>query len=200
MKRLIALACLAFMLPAPAHAQHAFKVDGEAFTKRFVGHPPHGDMLIEYIRPREGFGAWTKLIGLRAQHLPRIHNDPVTTAKAMAIFVRKTNPKAQMRLITKNDKSEAILDFLTWPPSGRFLEFDVFRYARSRDGHAVVSLQLARRFTDLSRQGQQRFRQQFSKIRASWIKQAAAFDMDAVRASLAQQASPGATDPSLTHL
>lgn len=200
MKRLIALACLAFMLPAPAYAEHGFKLDGEAFTKRFVGHPPHGDKLIEYIRPKERFGTWTKLIGLRAQHLPRLRNDPIATAQAMAAFVKRANPKAQLRLITKHDKSGAILDFLTWPPGGRYLEFDVFRYARSRDGKTVVSLQLARRFTDLGPQGQQRFRRQFPQIRVSWIRQAAFFDMNAVRASLGQQANPGAGDPPPTRL
>lgn len=200
MKRLIALACLALMLPATAYAAPTFELDGKAFTKRFVGHPPHGDKLIEYIRPDENFGAWTKLIGLRAQHLPRLRNDPVTTAQAMAAFVKRTNPRAQLRLMTKHDKSEAMLDFLTWPPGGKYLEFDVFRYARSRDGKTVVSLQLARRFTDLSPQGQQRFRIQFPLIRNAWIRQAAGFDMNAVRASLGQQPSPGAGGPPPTRL
>lgn len=186
MKHLIALALLLCMLPPIAHAQRIFTIDGEAFTKKFVGHPPHGDKLLEFIRQNETFNKWTKLIGLRSQHLPRVHNDPLSTAVAMARFLKRANPQAPMRIITNKDKSEAILDFLIWPPNGAYLEFDVFRYVQSRNKQTVLSLQMAYRFTDLTKQGQQRFRKQFPKIRASWIKQAAAFDMDTVRTALSQ--------------
>ena len=56
----------------------------------------------------------------------------------------------------------------------------MFRYAKSDDGNAVVSIQLAYRFTDVSAEGTQRF----IALRESWIRQAAAVDMHNVVSAL----------------
>lgn len=156
--------------------------DGEAFTKKFVGKPPGGDRLVEYVREAESFERWTKLIGFRYQQMPRIDNDPMKIAPAMAQFVKAANPQAQTRVIANKEKGEALIDFLTWPPDGTYLEFNIFRYARSLDGNAVVSVQFAYRFTDRSSESVERFKQ----LRQSWINQAAAFDMAISHGEMAQ--------------
>jgi hypothetical protein len=148
-------------------------LDGEHFTKKFVGKPPGGDKLVEYVRESESFQRWTKLIGFRYQQLPRIDNDPMKLAPAMAQFVRAANPQAQTRVLVLKEKGEALIDFLTWPPDASYLEFNIFRYARSLDGNAVVSVQFAHRFTDRSAESVEKFR----RLRQAWIDQAAAFDM-----------------------
>src|SRR5262245_47559907 len=157
-------------------------VDGEPFTKKFVGKPPGGDKLLEFVRESESFDKWTKLVGFRYQQLPALGNDPVKIAFALAQQVKASNPKAQSSVITNKDRTEAIVDFVTWPPDGKFMEFNVFRYVRSQDGKAVVSLQLAHRFSDTSPEGTERFR----NLRQSWLKQAAAFEMREVHRALAQ--------------
>jgi hypothetical protein len=181
MQRLFAILVLLAGLNPLAMAQDAaITLDGEPFTKRFTGNPPHGDKLLEFVRESESFEKWTKLIGFRYQQLPRIGNDPRQTAAGMVRVIKQTNPKAQSRVLVNERASEAILDFLTWPPDGKFMEFNVFRYVKSTDGRAVVSLQLAYRFTDASPEGAERFKQ----LRESWIRQAAAFDMKQVHAAL----------------
>jgi hypothetical protein len=165
-----------------AIAQEVITLDGEPFTKKFVGSPPNGDKLLEFVRKSESFEKWTKLIGYRYQQLPKIGNDPRKSAAAMAQIVKAANPQAQSRVIVNEKTNEALIDFLTWPPDGKYMEFNVFRYAKSVDGNAVVSLQLAYRFTDRSAEGGEKFK----KIRDAWINQAVAFDMKHVHAALAQ--------------
>jgi len=156
--------------------------DGESFTKIFVGKPPNGDKLLEFVRESETFEKWTKLIGYRYQQLPMLGNDPEKAAEAMAQIIKSTNPQAQSRVIANKKTNEALIDFLTWPPDLEYMEFNVFRYTKSTDGKALVSLQLAYRFTDASPEGIEKFK----KIRSSWINQAAEFDMKNVHSALAQ--------------
>jgi len=154
-------------------------LDGESFTTKFVGNPPNGDKLLEFFRESETFDNWTKLVGFRYQQLPGVGNDPSKVAVGMSMLLKaKGKPSA----VTGNKKnSESMIDFITGPQNG-FMEFNVFRYAKSTDGKAVVSLQLAYRFTDTSESNVQNI----LKLRESWIKQAVAFDMKIVQDALAQ--------------
>jgi hypothetical protein len=159
----------------------AVTIDGEAFTNKFIGSPPNGDKLIEFIRSSETFENWTKLVGYRYQQLPKLDNDPRKTALSLERIVKMKNPRAKARVITNKRTNEAIIDFLTWPKDGKYMEFNVFRYTKSPDGKAVVSLQLAYRFTEASPKGIEKFK----KIRSDWVRQAAAFDMKKIHSSLA---------------
>lgn len=158
----------------------AISFDNEQFTKKFVGKPPNGDMLQEFIREDETFDNWTKLVGFRYQQLPGLGNDPKKAALSMDRILKVSNPKTHSMIIVNEQTSEAIIDFLTWPKDGAYMEFNVFRYAKSIDGKAVISLQLAHRFTDTSSESLEKFK----KIRESWIKQAAAFDMKIIHTTL----------------
>lgn len=92
-------------------------------------------------------------------------------------MVKKTNPNAKSQVIFNETASEALIDFLTWSPDGEYFEFNVFRYAKSKDGSGVISLQFANRFTsDASPDSINRVR----SLRQSWVNQAAAFDMQIV--------------------
>jgi hypothetical protein len=62
------------------------------------------------------------------------------------------------------------------------MEFNVFRFTKSGDGRAVVSLQFAHRFTDTSPEGQEKFKQ----LRQSWVNQAVGFDMNTLHLALSQ--------------
>lgn len=178
MRRLGTLLFLAFFLVQEAIAQNpSIALDGELFTKKFVGNPPNGDKLLEFIREPESFEKWTKLVGVRYQRLASIGNDPKKVAEGMAAVVKASNPNSNSRIIVNESKSEALIDFLTWPASGEYLEFNVFRYAKSKDGGGVVSLQFANRFkSDNSPEAIN----QFKALRQSWINQAATFDMGIV--------------------
>jgi hypothetical protein len=177
-----ALLLLVSVVTQGAVSEALFTVDDEAFTKKFVGAPPNGDKLIEFVRETESFESWTKLVGLRYQHLPGVGNDPKQVAAGMAQLVKARDPQSRSRTIANEKTNEALIDFLVRAPDGQFMEFNVFRYARSGDGNAVVSLQFAYRFTDVSGEGIERFK----SLRDSWIRQAVAVDMASVVSTLEQ--------------
>lgn len=177
MPRFIALL---FLLLAP-HLSYAqpleIQFDGEPFIQKFSLRLPHDDKLIEFVRNSESLENWSKLVGFRYQKLPGAENDPSKIAIGMAAILKA---RGMMSAISKNDKtSEAIIDFITRGKSD-VLEFNVFRYARSKGGDAVISLQLAYRFTDTSEQNVQNI----IRLRNSWTKQAVEFDMKAIEDAL----------------
>jgi hypothetical protein len=163
--------------------ENEITLDGESFTKKFVGAPPNGDKLIEFVRENETFENWTKLIGYRYQHLPLIDNDPTKAAVGMAQILKNINPAAQSNIIVSKEKNEAIIDFLTWPADQSYMEFNIFRYAKSEDSKGVVSLQLAYRFKpDNSPETIQKFR----KTRSDLINWVAGVNIKNVHSALAQ--------------
>ena len=182
MRHLAQLILVLFLVPCVHAQQAAVTFEGEAFAKTYVARSPSGDRLIEFVRESESFEQWTRLIAYRYQKLPGIGNDPQKLAVQMAKTIKAANPLAQSRVITNEASQEALIDFVTWPPDGKFMEFNVFRYVRSPDGKAIVSLQLAYRFTDATAEGKEKLR----RIRESWIAQAVAFDMKGVHAALAR--------------
>lgn len=169
-------------------------VDGEAFTKKFVGKPPNGDRLLEFVRDNESFDNWTKLVGYRYQQLPGLGNDPIKFASAMGQMVKQVNPQANYQVLKNEKTNEAIIDFLTWPRDQKYLELNVFRFWKSKDGKAVVSVQLAYRFeppkppqtqegvSEVERKGKE-----LRERRHSWIKQATESDTKLIEAALLVQ-------------
>jgi len=95
MRRFTQALLLLFAFHQCAFAQeNEITLDGESFTKKFVGAPSNGDKLIEFVRESETFENRTKLMGYRYQHLPLIDNDPTKAAIGMAKVVKNTNPAA----------------------------------------------------------------------------------------------------------
>ncbi|MBZ0069817.1 MAG: hypothetical protein K8F26_13510 [Thiobacillus sp.] len=177
MRTIGAILFCAFCLVQSAAAQDSpIKLDGESFAKQFVGNPPNGDKLMEFVKETETFEKWTKLIGVRYQQLPGAGNEPKRVAQGMAQIVKATNPKANSSIIANESSSEAIIDFLTWPPSGEYLEFNVFRYVKSKGGNGVISVQFAKRFTSDTAPTID----QLKSLRKSWVYQAAELDMRVV--------------------
>jgi hypothetical protein len=178
---LVAISFAVAFAVAHGAAAQSFEVilDGESFTNKFVADPPNGNKLIEFVRSSETFDNWTKLVGFRYQQMPGADNDPSKVAIGMANILKA---RGMMSAVTENKKlSEAMIDFIASTKNG-VQEFNVFRYARSNDGKAVVSLQFAYRFTDTSESNIPKI----LKLRESWIKQAAAFDIRVVHDALAQ--------------
>lgn len=169
-------------------------LDGESFTNQFVGKPPNGDKLLEFVRPTESFSNWTKLVGYRYQQLPALANDPIAYALAMERLVKKTNPQAPVKVIRNEQSSEAIIDFLTWPPDQSYMELNVFRFWKSKDGKAVVSVQLAYKFVapkpEWSQNGASEYQRKLNEVRErrqNWIKQIAEITVLPIEEQLVNQ-------------
>jgi hypothetical protein len=195
MLRLLQTLLLSFFLTQIAFAVELTPtLDGESFTNQFVGKQPNGDKLLEFVRPTESFNNWTKLVGYRYQQLPALSNDPMKYALAMERLVKQTNPQAPVK-VTRNELSgEAIVDFLTWPQNQSYMELNVFRFWKSKDGNAVVSVQFANKFVafkpELSQNGVNEYQRNLNEIRErrqNWIKQVADISIMPIEEQLINQ-------------
>lgn len=135
--------------------------------------------LQSFLKNSESLESWTKLVAYRFQQMPGADNDPSKVALGMANILKA---RGMMSAVTENkNNSEAMIDFIS-RNNKNVLEFNVFRYAKSKNLQGVISLQFAYRFTDTSEENVQRI----LKLRESWTKQAIAFDMSIVEESLAK--------------
>ena len=182
-----------------AFLQHALaeglipSIDGEAFIKKSEAKPGVGDRLFEFVREGESFEKWTKLVGYRYQRLPGLGNDPIKYAFAMEQMIKQQNPAAPVKVSKNEQSNEAILDFVTWPRDQSYMELNVFRFGKSKDGNHVVSIQLANKFLPpkptFSQDGVNEYERQLKAIRdrrQSWIKQATETDLQLIEAELSK--------------
>ncbi|NNG24659.1 hypothetical protein [Telluria aromaticivorans] len=170
------------------------RVDGEAFAKKSVAKPVSGDRLFEFIKEDESFDSWTKLIAYRYQRLSGLSNDPIKYAYAMQHAITQQNPAAAVKVSENQQTHEAVLDFVTWPKDQSYVELNVFRFVKSKDGNAVVSIQLANKFVPpkptFTQDGVEKYQQQLMVIRdrrKSWIKQATDADLQVIEAELLKE-------------
>ena len=190
---------ITLLLLLTAFFQHALaegvipSIDGEAFIKKSVAKPTAGDRLFEFVREEESFEKWTKLVGYRYQRLPGLSNDPIKYAFAMEQMIKQQNPAAPVKVSQNEQANEAILDFVTWPVDQSYMELNVFRFAKSKDGNSVVSIQLANKFLPpkptFSQDGVNEYERQLKAIRdrrQSWIKQAGEADLQLIEAELSK--------------
>lgn len=167
-------------------------LDGEIFSKRFDGAPPNGDKLIEFVRDSEAFDSWTKLIAYRYQQLPHLGNDPVKYASVLGQSVRQANSQAPVKVAQDESSGDAILDFLTWTSDQKHMELNVWRFWKSSDGKAVVSLQFASKFPspkrpELTPESMAEFQRALQAVRErrfAFLKQAASSNTKLVEAAL----------------
>ena len=139
--RPVALIALWLSVPVCA-AQSVVVFDGERYAQRFEnrkGPVP----VVEYLRAGETLQNWTKLAAIR--HF-RDQHDPKVAAANLARVVQQHNPQARSQVISKDDGSEAVVDFITWSPGDDRLEFNVHRYRRVAGTPGLVAYQFAWRF------------------------------------------------------
>ncbi len=150
----------------------SFQFDGEVYELQHAVLPAKGDRLQEFIRPGESLQSWTRLIGLRLQHVPGA--DPLALAVALHRTVLQNNPQAQAVVATNEARTEGVTDFLTWPADGSYLEFNIFRYARPAGATGILSFQVAHRFYGQASSG---LGEHIRLLRQSWLRQVLALDM-----------------------
>ena len=174
MYRILQVAFLVLLFQQAIAGEILPTVDGEVFAKRFVGKPGNGQLLVEFVREGESFESWTKLVGYRSQQLPGIDNDPFKYASAMLRMAQGQDPRSNPQILRNEQSNQAVVDYLIHAPDGKFVEHNVFRFWKSRDGKAIVSLQIARRF-DLPNSLVEELERPGMKVgerRFSWIVQA----------------------------
>lgn len=145
-----------------AEAVFSAEFDGETYPSQFASEAP-GMKLVEFVRESETIDNWTKLLAVR--RLPRLE-DPTAAAAELVKRLNESNPLARHRLLTKEGGQEALIDFLTWPEDGSYMEFNVFRYVKAAGASGLISYQFAYRFSDTSPEAMESFKEQ----RHHWIE------------------------------
>lgn len=148
------------------------KYDSGVFDKIFFA-GNKDDKLVELIRENETFENWTELIGIRSQYMPKINNEPLGYAKAMSELAKKINKHTNPTIHTNNNKTEAILYYSLWGEEMKFMEFNVWRFKKSKDGNAIESIQFVFRIptTEIGVNT-------LKNSRDKWIERAFSFDME----------------------
>ena len=135
----------------------------ETYIGRFVAVNEH-EKLAEFTRAGDPLEDWQKLVAVR--HYPLANGTPAQAAAAVVRALQATNPLAKFQLLVKEDGSEALVDFITWPKDGTYAEFNAFRYIKKPNQAGLVSYQFAYRFTDTSPTGTE----QFKRARQLWLE------------------------------
>ena len=177
--RLLAAALLILSgAPQPAPAQDSVVFDGERYVRVHRERQSDGDRMLQFVREAETLENWTRSIAI--YRYTRLGNDPARVALEMRDSVKAANPDAQARLIVDSVTRDAIVDFLTWPADGRYMEFNVMRYAKDTGGNGLVAFRFAHRFRDARKE----LSKEFNKNRLSWRGQVMEFDLAQIHAAL----------------
>ena len=167
------IVCLALAAPPAAETEpqntpavaagQSIEFAGQQYVEQFESATP--DLrLMEFVRPEETVDNWTTLLAFR--NFPKL-DDPGQSAAAVGKTLQQMQPEAKYRLLEKEDGSEAIIDFLTWPADGSYLEFNIHRYMKKPGFPGLVSYQFAHKFSGPEPPPLE----EFQKLRAKWIEE-----------------------------
>jgi len=126
---------------APAKAVH---FDGETLPLAFE-QANQTETLAEYIPAGQTLERWTQLAAIR--HF-RVRLDPAAAVGALARRLKETNPLAPSKILENPQTGEVMIDFVTWPESGEFVEFNIFKYHKAPDGTLVAEQYALRAYED----------------------------------------------------
>lgn len=118
------------------------KFDGEAYPNKFTNKSASLN-LAEYVRKDETFKNWTKLVAVRNFTNLTSPQDAVIN---FARTVKQQNPKAKYQILQSKDGKEVQIDFLTWPKTLEYMEFNIHRYMKVEGYNGLISYQFAYRF------------------------------------------------------
>ena len=135
--------------------------------------------LIEFAPAHETQENWTRLVGYRA--FPDSQQTAYEVASAHARQMRERYPIERYPgsvIRAYEGRGEALAEFSIVMPDGT-IEYSVFRYAAGPGGQGLVSLRYSRRLRGSEIDT-------MSTEAARWAKAVAQFDMNRVRAAVAQ--------------
>ncbi len=128
------------MTSAPA-AEKTISFDGQTFYVAY--HKAEGDKSVtEFLPKGENLDSWVHLVALRT--LPGEDN-PKLAALGLIRTLKYQNPEAQSAMIQHPSSKDVIVDFVTWPKDGKFIEFNIFRYSKLAKNKGLLLQQYAQR-------------------------------------------------------
>jgi hypothetical protein len=178
--RLLAAALLLLAgAPQPAPAQDSVVFDGERYARVHRERQSDGNRMAQFVREPETLENWTQSLGF--YRYTTIGNDPARAAAELRDSVKAANPDAQAGMIVHPVTRDATVDFLARPRDGRYLEFNVMRYAMDAGGKGLVAFRFAHRFHGATKE----LPEEFNKSRLSWRSQVVEFELAQIHAALA---------------
>jgi hypothetical protein len=152
---------IALLAANPDAAVRSINFDDAVYTRQLVARTAQGN-LAEYVKPDETVDNWSTLVAVRT--VPQ-SNDPGAMAAELVKALKRSNPDARFQLLVKEDETEAIVDFITWPADGSYGEFNLFRYIKRPGRPGLISYQFACKVRDTSPDATEQFKQD----RHRWI-------------------------------
>jgi hypothetical protein len=128
------------MTSAPA-AEKTISFDGQTYYAAY--HKAEGGKSItEFLPKGQNLDSWVRLVSLRT--LPDEDN-PKLAALGLVRTLKYQNPQAQSAMIQHPSSKDVIVDFVTWPQDGKFIEFNIFRYSKLAKNKGLLLQQYAQR-------------------------------------------------------
>ncbi len=117
-----------------AKSKKSVQFDGETLILAFE---QNGDeqSLQEFILEGQNLDKWTKLAAIRQYEKL---DDPKALVQAMAKRLKETNADAPFSIMEQEDDDAVIIDFVTWPEDGSFVEFNIFKYRKRPEGGLIA--------------------------------------------------------------
>lgn len=101
--------------------------EGETYHLAYSEQDGGGNWINEYLPAGEKLESWHKLLAVRSYG--KVKLTPAVAVANLADNLKKSNPLAKSQRMENAKTGEAVIDFLTWPRSADFLEFNVFKFA-----------------------------------------------------------------------
>jgi hypothetical protein len=134
--------------------------------------------LKEYLSKGENLENWGRLASVRVF---KEMNDPKRATEQLALGIKAHNPQVQMALKHYEDRGESVIDFVTWPADLAFVEFNVFKYAKLKDGGVVAYQYALRSYGD---EESKKFLREFRPVRERLVKLMAEKGLDTKKSAL----------------
>ena len=125
----------------PAFAKNVVIFDNKEYQLAFINEG-QSYSINEYIPGYQTIESWKNMITIHVYH-NQIGTPPVKFAERLGARIKSENPQANYKILMSKDRKEAIIDFLTWPKTNKFLEFNIFKFRLHPKSNELMGLQFA---------------------------------------------------------
>lgn len=138
---LLASLSLGLVISSAPAAEKTISFDGQIYYVAF--HKSDGGKSVTEYLPKGGkLDSWVRLVAIRT--LPGEEN-PKLAALGLVRTLKLQNPQAQSAMMQHPSSKDVIVDFVTWPQDGKFIEFNIFRYSKLAKNKGLLLQQYAQR-------------------------------------------------------
>jgi hypothetical protein len=127
-----------------AEMKESVTFDGRTLVLAFEGSNPDSTIK-EFVSKGETLESWTHLAGIF--EYPDLH-DPLALVREVDKLLKEKNPLARSAILENEKTGDVIIDFITWPEDGSFVEFNVFKYHKTGNDGVTAWQYAVREYKD----------------------------------------------------